>query len=105
MGNPVLKIMQALPEDQKQSPLARNILMAFRYEKNLQPTNPESFNLTSKEMELMELVASGMQNKEIADQMCLSDSTIKTYLYRIYQKLEVKNRSSAIKKLKEMQSS
>jgi LuxR family maltose regulon positive regulatory protein len=105
MGQPVKELLQALPEEQKQTPLARNILMAFRYEENLQSPKFESINLTPKEMELMELVASGMQNKQIADQLCLSDSTIKTYLYRIYQKLEVKNRSSAIRKIQHLQSS
>jgi ATP/maltotriose-dependent transcriptional regulator MalT len=104
VGQPLHKMMLALPEEQKQTPLVRNILMGFRYEQNLQSPKYESINLTTKEMELMELVSSGMQNKEIADQLCLSDSTIKTYLYRIYQKLEVKNRSSAVRRLKEMQS-
>ncbi len=56
-------------------------------------------------MELMEMVASGMQNKEIASQLFLSNTTIKTYLYRIYQKLEVKNRLSAIRKIRDIQSS
>jgi LuxR family maltose regulon positive regulatory protein len=105
MGQPVRKMMQALPEEQKQMPLARHILMAFRYEDYLPSPKYESVNLTPKEIELMELVSSGMQNKEIADQMCLSGSTVKTYLYRIYQKLEVKNRLSAISKLQELQSS
>jgi LuxR family maltose regulon positive regulatory protein len=103
MGQPVLEIMQALPEERKQMPLARNIMMGFRYEENLQSPKFESIILTPKEMELMELVASGMQNKEIADQLCLSDATIKTYLYRIYQKLEVKNRTTALSRLKELQ--
>jgi DNA-binding CsgD family transcriptional regulator len=103
MGKPVHKMILALPEEQKQMPLVRNILMAFKHQEDIQSKKSESINLTPKEMELMELVSSGMQNKEIADQLCLSDSTIKTYLYKIYQKLEVKNRFSAIRKVKELQ--
>jgi LuxR family maltose regulon positive regulatory protein len=105
MGEPVYKMMLALPEKQKQTHLVRNILMAFKYEIKLQPAISGHFNLTSKEMELMEMVASGMQNKEIASQLFLSNTTIKTYLYRIYQKLEVKNRLSAIRKIRDIQSS
>lgn len=104
LGQPLHKLMLTLPEEQKQIQLARNILMGFRYENNQHPRKNESVNLIPKEIELMELVASGMQNKEIADQLCLSDSTIKTYLYRIYQKLEVKNRLSAVSRFKELQS-
>jgi LuxR family maltose regulon positive regulatory protein len=103
MGKPVHKMLLALPEEQKHMPLVRNILMAFKHEEDMQPKKYESINLTPNELELMELVSSGMQNKEIADKLCLSDSTIKTYLYKIYQKLEVKNRFSAIRKLKELQ--
>jgi len=102
MGKPVHKMLLALPEEQKQMPLVRNIVMAFKHEEDMHPKKYESINLTPNELELMELVSSGMQNKEIADKLCLSDSTIKTYLYKIYQKLEVKNRLSAIRKLKEL---
>jgi LuxR family maltose regulon positive regulatory protein len=99
MGQPVKELLQALPEEEKQHPLVRNVLNAFRYEPAGQYPSPNKEGLTLKESEIMDLVAKGLQNKEIADQLHLSESTIKTYLYRIYQKLGVKNRYAAMQKL------
>jgi len=98
MGQPVKELFHALPEEEKQHPLVRNVLNAFRYETNIQPPASNEEELTLKESEIMDLVAKGLQNKEIADQLHLSESTIKTYLYRIYQKLGVKNRYAAMQK-------
>jgi len=58
--------------------------------------------LTKKEVNLLQLVAEGYQNKEIADKLFLADGTIKTYLYRIYNKLNVNNRTGALRKATEL---
>jgi len=99
MGQPVKALLHALPEEEKQHPLVRNVLNAFRYEMNIPHPAPKEEALTLKESKIMDLVAEGMLNKEIADQLHLSESTIKTYLYRIYQKLGVKNRYAALQKV------
>ncbi len=101
MGQPVKELLQLLPEEDKQRPLVRNVLNAFRYEPNLQPPAAGKEELTPKERKIMDLVFEGLPNKEIADQLFLSESTIKTYLYRIYQKLGVKNRYAALRKLRQ----
>lgn len=101
LGQPVKELFHALPEEEKQHPLVRNVLNAFRYETNIQPPASSKEELTVKESKIMHLVEEGMLNKEIADQLHLSEPTIKTYLYRIYQKLGVKNRYAAMKRLKQ----
>jgi len=53
-------------------------------------------NLTETEKDLLELVSQGFRNKEIADKMHYSTGTVKTYLYNLYKKIEVKNRTQAI---------
>lgn len=45
---------------------------------------------------IINLVVSGMKNKEIADRLCLSEATIKTHISRIYKTLHVNNRSSLV---------
>ena len=48
--------------------------------------------LTKREKEVVECVIRGMKNKEIANALGLSESTIKVYLYAIYDKRGVSNR-------------
>ena len=52
--------------------------------------------LTARELEVIQLVETGMQNKEIATRLGVRLSTIKNHLSSIYQKLKVSNRREAI---------
>jgi len=58
--------------------------------------------LTAKEIEILKLIALGLKNKEIAEKQFLSLNSVKKYIYFIYEKLEVKNRVSAINLAKQM---
>lgn len=59
-------------------------------------------SISKREMEVLELLNKGMSNQEIADELFLSPNTIKTHTYRLFEKLEVKNRTLAILKAREM---
>jgi two-component system response regulator DesR len=52
--------------------------------------------LSSRELEVLSILATGKSTKEIARQLYLSEPTIKTHLGNIYRKLEVNNRISAV---------
>jgi DNA-binding NarL/FixJ family response regulator len=52
--------------------------------------------LSPRQAQLVDLVASGMTNKEIAEQMKLSEHTVKNYLFRIFDKLGVSSRAELI---------
>jgi len=52
----------------------------------------ESLGLTQREQQLVPLLARGASNKEIADQFCLSEQTVKNHLYRMKQKVGAANR-------------
>lgn len=54
------------------------------------------FKLTPREKELIELIYSGKSNREIADTLFLSESTVKTHIYNIFRKMDVKNRVGVI---------
>ncbi|HOY15021.1 MAG TPA: response regulator transcription factor [Saprospiraceae bacterium] len=58
--------------------------------------------ISKREMEVLELINKGMSNQEIADHLFLSPNTIKTHTYRLFEKLEVKNRTLAILKAREL---
>jgi DNA-binding NarL/FixJ family response regulator len=53
-------------------------------------------SLTPREIEVLGLLALGASNEMIADKFCISTSTVKTHLYRIYRKIEVSNRLQAV---------
>ena len=57
-----------------------------------------SLGLTARECEILELLASGQSNKEMARTLAISPNTVKTHLARVYDKLEVARRVQAIEK-------
>jgi DNA-binding CsgD family transcriptional regulator len=57
-----------------------------------------SLGLTPRECEILELLASGQSNKEMARLLGISPHTIKTHVARLYGKLEVQRRILAVEK-------
>ncbi len=58
--------------------------------------------LSSRELEIVELLAAGKSNREICDQLFLSGATVKSHLNHIYSKLEVKSRTGALARAREL---
>ncbi|MCR5702169.1 MAG: response regulator transcription factor [Lachnospiraceae bacterium] len=54
----------------------------------------EKFGLSGQEYEIVELVAQGLSNKEIADELCLSEGTVRNYISTILSKLELRDRTN-----------
>ena len=53
-------------------------------------------NLSHREKEIVALVAHGYRNKEIGLKLCISEPTVKTHLYRVFQKLGINNRPQLV---------
>jgi DNA-binding NarL/FixJ family response regulator len=58
--------------------------------------------LSSREREILQLVAEGKVAAEIADELDVSESTIRSHLHKTYAKLEVPDRAQAVLKATEM---
>jgi DNA-binding NarL/FixJ family response regulator len=52
--------------------------------------------LSERELEVLKLMARGAANKEIATSLCISESTVKTHIQTIFQKLGVSDRTEAV---------
>jgi LuxR family maltose regulon positive regulatory protein len=52
--------------------------------------------LTEREMEVLRLIAAGLSNREIGDELVVAVSTVKSHINHIYGKLDVKNRTQAV---------
>lgn len=59
--------------------------------------------LSDRELEVLQLMAEGLSNQEIADRLYVSLNTIKTHSSNIFLKLEVKRRTQAVEKAKKLQ--
>jgi len=58
--------------------------------------------LSAREIEVLKLVARGANNKEIANQLYVTEATVKSHLIRIYGKLNVADRTAAVVKAMEL---
>ncbi len=68
----------------------------------LNQTMLDELNLSPREMEVLELMAKGMSNAEIAEKLFVSLNTIKTHSSKLYEKLEVKRRTQAVEKARQL---
>ena len=80
------------------SEIARKVIAAF-HEPKPAPVSMEA--LAPREREILELVANGYANKEIADKLAITLSTVCWYLHEIYKKLHVQSRVQAVNKLRQ----
>ena len=59
-------------------------------------------NLSKRELEVLQLMASGLSNQEIAERLFVSLNTIKTHSAQIFEKMEVKRRTQAVDMAKKL---
>jgi DNA-binding CsgD family transcriptional regulator len=60
----------------------------------------DELQISKRELEVLNLLATGKSNDEIAQTLFVSRNTIKTHIANLYQKLEVKRRTQAVEKAK-----
>jgi DNA-binding CsgD family transcriptional regulator len=72
--------------------------------KPLLETVPEerirSLKLSAREVEMAIMIARGLSNKDIAAQLFISPATVRTHIYNLYRKVEVKSRVELLNKLR-----
>lgn len=63
----------------------------------------KDLDISNREYEVLQKIAEGLSNKEIAERLFLSESTIKTHVSNLLMKLDAKRRTQAVKKAKSFQ--
>ena len=61
----------------------------------------KELGVTRRELEILELIANGMSNREIAEKLFVSENTVKTHSSRLFDKLGAKRRTQAVQMGKE----
>lgn len=76
--------------------LVSRVLSEFRRASESAKKRKEMFaELTRREMEILEMLAKGMRNKAIADELCLAEKTVKAHVGAVLRKLHVNDRTEA----------
>ncbi len=76
--------------------IARKVLNSFNSAKN--KTNQNIEKLTNQQALILQQLAEGLLNKEIADRLGITERTVKQHNNAIYKKLQVNNRTEAVRK-------
>lgn len=61
-----------------------------------------AIGMTRRELEILELIAKGLSNREIAERVFVSENTVKTHSSRVFEKLGAKRRTQAVQLGKEL---
>jgi two-component system, NarL family, response regulator LiaR len=62
----------------------------------------ERLGITARELEVLELVARGLSNREIGETLFVSENTVKTHCSRAFDKLGARRRTEAVQRSKEL---
>jgi two-component system, NarL family, response regulator LiaR len=65
------------------------------------PARMARFGITPREHEILQLIANGLSNREIAEQLSVSENTVKTHASRLLDKLDARRRTQAVQVAKE----
>jgi DNA-binding NarL/FixJ family response regulator len=90
-SSPIIQLIEAIELSCK-SPLSFNVRRAT----NLIQVRNKDYGLTARELEILEILPTGMTITEMAKALFVSEATVKTHLAAIYRKLGVANRVKAI---------
>jgi len=56
----------------------------------------EKYNISAREKEIIALIAKGMSNDEIMDELYISSSTVRNHIYNIYKKIGINSRGQLL---------
>lgn len=99
-GQPMEKLLRMVADDKNTHEYITKLLVAFDNGKTVTTSlpSPEKLieGLSDRELEVLRLIAAGYSNRDIAERLFISLSTVKGHTANIFSKLAVKNRTQAV---------
>jgi DNA-binding NarL/FixJ family response regulator len=75
--------------------VTRRVISHFTRRRRSEP--PKGVDeLTARELDIFRLIAAGLSNREIAQELFVSETTVKTHVTHLFQKLDVRDRVQAV---------
>jgi NarL family two-component system response regulator LiaR len=86
----------------KETVVVREVLLPASHSFTLNEVKLRELGITRRELEILELIAGGLSNREIAEKLFVSENTVKTHSSRLFDKLSAKRRTQAVQLGKEL---
>jgi LuxR family maltose regulon positive regulatory protein len=104
LGLPMGRLLQEARSRAVMSDYVEKLLTAFRNETaiSLASTNMLPEPLTEREIEVLRLLAAGLTNREIAEQLVVSPETVKKHIANIYGKLGTRSRTETVARARQL---
>jgi DNA-binding CsgD family transcriptional regulator len=85
----------------KETVVVKEVLLPAQPSFTLNEARLRELGITRRELEILELIAHGLSNREIAEKLFVSENTVKTHSSRLFDKLSAKRRTQAVQVGKE----
>jgi LuxR family maltose regulon positive regulatory protein len=96
-GKPMERLLRLAQTREISSSYTSQLLGVFRETTSSSPPSTQLVEpLSEREIEVLRLIVNGLSNREIAEELVVAVSTIKTHVNHIYRKLEVNSRTQAV---------
>ena len=82
--------------------VVKEVLLPAPVTFTLNETRLRELGITPRELEILELIAGGLSNREIAEKLFVSENTVKTHSSRLFDKLSARRRTQAVQLGKEL---
>ena len=91
------QLMQAIQEVMQDTAwFSRSVIERLAQIRSTTPETPPMVSLTKRERQLLELIAAGYTNAQLVEELGLAKNTVRNYVARIYEKLDVHSRAEAV---------
>jgi DNA-binding CsgD family transcriptional regulator len=86
----------------KETIVVKEVLIPAPQSFTLNEVRLRELGITRRELEILELIAGGLSNREIAEKLFVSENTVKTHSSRLFDKLSARRRTQAVQMGKEL---